>query len=76
MNANRNNESTYGAFCGSCMIGMIGCFAAVFGIVAIVVCGIYTYNNPDPDACWFVEGLQRPALTKDEITQIANENNI
>ena len=46
----------------------------VIGVVSIM--GVYAFNNPDPSGCWYVEGLQRPALTKAEITQVASENGI
>lgn len=54
---------------------------AIFSIATTVILytvfvfflGIYGYNNPDPDACYFIEGLETTELTRaDAISKAAS----
>ena len=38
-----------------CILGVVGVFVTI-----TVYLGIYGYNNPDPDSCWVVKGLDAP----------------
>ena len=42
---------------GGTIIGLIcGCSCLAAAITYMVYLGIYAFNNPDPAACWVVEG--------------------
>lgn len=43
----------------SCLCGC-GCLAA--SIALVVYLGVYAYNNPDPENCWWVEGATTTTL--------------
>ena len=45
-----------------CILGVVGVFVTI-----TVYLGIYGYNNPDPDSCWVVKGLDAPQPTKDGV---------
>ena len=72
----RYEDSVGGAQCMLLIVGCCGCFAFGFGIMTIIVTGMYGLNNPDPESCYVAQGVMRSALTENEVIQISKEAGI
>jgi len=56
------------------MSGWAKCSCLVVSLVVVsvfatatVFLGIYSFNNPDPEACWVVKGMDDPETTRDAV---------
>ena len=60
------------------MLGVNGMFVGilVFFLFFTVYCGIYGYANPDPEECWYTDGLEHSYDTKEEAQMAAEEANL
>ena len=79
MNINQNPGEGAQAKMGCCLcLTAAGgvCSILVISLINLVVAGIYAFNNPDSAECWVLNGLERPALSREEITQVAEEHDI
>ena len=55
------------------MGGVCACGACVFFFVVLGLVGSHAFNNKDPEHCWVVTGVERPALTRDEVISAAGK---
>ena len=54
---------------------LLGAFVILYTIF-VVYLGIFSYGNPDPVHCHYIEGLDTPGLSRAAVTTLANERAI
>mmetsp|Transcript_34 Transcript_34/g.57 ORF Transcript_34/g.57 Transcript_34/m.57 type:complete len:172 (+) Transcript_34:284-799(+) len=52
-----------------------GIIVILFSLL-IIYLGVYGYANPDPEHCYYVEGLDTTAITKPGAEQLAKDKNV
>ena len=72
------NSWSYATATRSAIIG----YCSVFGIlvilytVLVIYLGIFSYGNPDPVHCYYIDGLDTTGLSKAAVSTLAIERNI
>ena len=56
-------------------ISVLGAAAITYGVFFIYL-GIYGYNNPDPEHAYFIDGVDKPALTREAALSLASAANV
>lgn len=49
---------------------------AVLYLVFFVYLGVYGFGNPDPDHAYFIDGVGKPALTREAALALATEQSV
>ena len=70
MDAMKNSGWAKASCCAISLI-VVGVFAT-----ATVFLGIYAFNNPDPEACWVVKGMDDPTTTRDAAVNEADTKSV
>ena len=50
--------------------------AAVVYLIFFIYLGVYGFANPDPAHAYFIDGVNKPALTREAAISLAAENNV
>ena len=52
-----------------------GIIVILFSMLVIYL-GVYGYANPDPEHCYYVDGVDQPATTRDAAEKLANDKGV
>jgi len=78
MNWSMDGSDMMNKFGVCCCISIcaIGCGCCAFYIAVLVMLGMHGFSSTDPAHCYYIEGIERPAISESEITLAAKTKGV